>query len=159
MQETYTKQIKKTIKGTDVTRDGTTNNKALYIKQDDGDYVLKLENEVEKAEFLETIGLKETGLARLIRAGYSLLNLITYFTAGPNEACAWTLAHGTKVLRAAGRIHTDFERGFICAETISFADYKNLGGEQAAKVAGKMRQEGSEYPVQEGDVILYRFNV
>lgn len=121
--------------------------------------VSQLENEVEKAEFLETIGLKETGLARLIRAGYSLLNLITYFTVGPNEARAWTLAHGTKALRAAGRIHTDFERGFICAETISFADYKNLGGEQAAKVAGKMRQEGSEYPVQEGDVILYRFNV
>ena len=83
----------------------------------------------------------------------------TYFTAGPNEARAWTLVHGTKASRAAGRIHTDFERGFICAETISFADYNNLGGEQAAKVAGRMRQEGSEYPIQEGDVILYRFNV
>jgi len=87
------------------------------------------------------------------------LHLITYFTAGPNEARAWTLAGGTKAAPAAGRIHTDFERGFIAAETIALDDYIAVGGEQAAKDAGKMRQEGRDYVVQDGDVILYRFNV
>ena len=113
----------------------------------------------EHAEFLEALGLEETGLARLVRAGYSLLHLITYFTAGPNEARAWTLAEGTKAAPAAGRIHTDFERGFIAAETITLEEYIAGGGEQAAKDAGKMRQEGRDYVVQDGDVILYRFNV
>lgn len=121
--------------------------------------VSQLDNESEKTEFLAAIGLEETGLHRLIKTGYSLLNLITYFTASPKEARAWTLAHGTTALKASGRIHTDFERGFICAETISMEDYLNLGGEYAAKLAGKMRQEGREYIVQEGDIILYRFNV
>jgi len=121
--------------------------------------VTQLSEPEERAEFLEVLGLEETGLARLIRAGYSLLHLITYFTAGPNEARAWTLAEGTKAAPAAGGIHTDFERGFIAAETIALDDYIAVGGEQAAKDAGKMRQEGRDYVVQDGDVILYRFNV
>ncbi|SVE51391.1 uncharacterized protein METZ01_LOCUS504245, partial [marine metagenome] len=121
--------------------------------------ISQLRDEHEKIEFLETIGLKETGLARLIQAGYSLLNLITYYTAGPNEARAWTVAQGTRAHEAAGRIHSDFERGFICAETITGSDYLSLGGEAAARLEGKLRQEGKDYIIQEGDVILYRFNV
>jgi len=121
--------------------------------------VSQLEDAEEKQEFLEAIGLEETGLDRLIRAGYELLSLITYFTAGPNESRAWTVPQGTKAPEAAGRIHTDFEKGFICAETISGPDYLELGGEQPCKDAGKMRQEGRDYLVQDGDVILYRFNV
>ena len=121
--------------------------------------VTQLSDAEERAAFLSALGLEETGLARLIRAGYALLHLITYFTAGPNEARAWTLAAGTKAAPAAGRIHTDFERGFIAAETIALEDYIAVGGEQAAKDAGKMRQEGRDYVVQDGDVILYRFNV
>ena len=113
----------------------------------------------ERAEYLEALGLTETGLDRLIREGYALLNLIIYFTAGPNESRAWTIPRGTKAPQAAGIIHTDFERGFICAETIAQDDYHDLGGEQGAKDAGKMRQEGRDYTIQDGDVILYRFNV
>ena len=115
--------------------------------------------EGERQEFLASLGLEETGLARVIRAGYQLLNLITYFTAGPKEARAWTVRRGAKGPEAAGVIHTDFERGFICAETISYADYLACNGEQGAKDAGKMRQEGRDYVVQDGDVILFRFNV
>ncbi len=121
--------------------------------------VAQLAEAEERAEFLGALGLEETGLARLIQAGYSLLHLITYFTAGPNEARAWTLAEGTKAAPAAGRIHTDFELGFIAAETIALEEYIAVGGEQAAKDAGKMRQEGRDYVVQDGDVILYRFNI
>ena len=113
----------------------------------------------EKAEFLEELGLSETGLARVIRAGYELLGLITYFTAGPKEARAWTIRNGTKGAQAAGVIHTDFERGFIAAETISYDDYIACNGEAGAKEAGKMRQEGRDYVVKDGDVILFRFNV
>jgi GTP-binding protein YchF len=113
----------------------------------------------EKREFLETLGLEEAGLARVIRAGYRLLGLLTFFTAGPKETRAWTITKGSKAPRAAGAIHTDFERGFIRAETIAYDDYVGLGGEQAAKDAGKMRSEGSEYLVQDGDVLLFRFNV
>ncbi|MEK9677204.1 MAG: redox-regulated ATPase YchF [Rhodospirillaceae bacterium] len=113
----------------------------------------------EKAEYLEAMGLEEAGLTRLIRAGYDLLSLITYFTAGTKESRAWTIPQGTKAPGAAGRIHTDFERGFICAETIAYDDYMSLGGEQGAKDAGKMRQEGRDYVVKDGDIILYRFNV
>ena len=115
--------------------------------------------EGERQEFLASLGLEETGLARVIRAGYGLLNLITYFTAGPKEARAWTVHKGAKGPEAAGVIHTDFERGFICAETISYDDYLACNGEQGAKDAGKMRQEGRDYVVQDGDVILFRFNV
>jgi len=115
--------------------------------------------EGERQEFLASLGLEETGLARVIRAGYQLLNLITYFTAGPKEARAWTVRRNAKGPEAAGVIHTDFERGFICAETISYDDYLACNGEQGAKDAGKMRQEGRDYTVQDGDVILFRFNV
>ena len=113
----------------------------------------------EKAEFLETLGLEETGLAQVIRAGYSLLGLITFFTAGPQEVRAWTITDGEKAPQAAGTIHGDFERGFICAETIAYDDFVTLGGEQASKDAGKMRQEGRDYTVHDGDLMLFRFNV
>ncbi len=112
----------------------------------------------EQEEFLETIGLEEPGLDRLIRAGYELLDLITYFTAGPKETRAWTITKGTKAPGAAGVIHTDFERGFIRAQTIAYDDYVTLGGETAAKDAGKARDEGKEYIVRDGDILLFKFN-
>jgi GTP-binding protein YchF len=112
----------------------------------------------EAREYLDAMGLTEPGLDRLIRAGYALLNLITYFTAGPKETRAWTIEKGTKAPQAAGVIHSDFERGFIRAQTIAFDDYVTLGGEVAAKEAGKARDEGKEYVVQDGDVLLFRFN-
>ena len=112
----------------------------------------------EQAEFLETLGLAEAGLDRLIREGYALLGLVTYFTAGPKETRAWTITAGTKAPQAAGVIHSDFERGFIRAQTIAYADYTALGGETAAKEAGKARDEGKDYVVQDGDVLLFRFN-
>ncbi|TYR30437.1 redox-regulated ATPase YchF [Mesorhizobium microcysteis] len=112
----------------------------------------------EAAEFLGDLGLEEPGLDRLIRAGYDLLSLITYFTAGPKETRAWTVQKGAKAPQAAGVIHTDFERGFIRAQTIAFNDYVTLGGETPAKEAGKARDEGKEYVVQDGDVLLFKFN-
>lgn len=112
----------------------------------------------EQAEYLETIGLEEPGLNRLIRTGYDLLGLQTYFTAGPKEARAWTVKCGATAPQAAGVIHTDFEKGFIRAETISYEDYKAHQGEQGAKEAGRMRLEGKEYIVQDGDVMHFRFN-
>ncbi len=112
----------------------------------------------EQAEFLGAMGLEEPGLDRLIQAGYTLLDLITYFTAGPKETRAWTISRGTKAPQAAGVIHTDFERGFIRAQTIAYNDYVTLGGEVPAKEAGKARDEGKEYVVQDGDVLLFRFN-
>ena len=121
--------------------------------------VSQLTDEAERQEFLGSLGLEETGLARVIRAGYGLLNLITYFTVGPKETRAWTVRRNAKGPEAAGAIHTDFERGFICAETIAYDDYLACNGEQGAKDAGKMRQEGRDYVVQDGDVILFRFNV
>jgi ribosome-binding ATPase YchF (GTP1/OBG family) len=113
----------------------------------------------ERAEYLKELGLEETGLARVIRAGYELLGLKTFFTAGPKEARAWTFPAGAKAPQAAGEIHTDFEKGFIRAETIAYDDYVSLGGEAGAKEAGKLRQEGKEYVVQDGDVMLFKFNV
>ena len=113
----------------------------------------------EREHFLADLGLHETGLNRMIHAGYALLGLITFFTAGPKEARAWTTHRGAKAPEAAGEIHTDFERGFIRAETISFDDYVKYGGETGAKDAGKMRSEGKDYVVQDGDVLLIRFNV
>ncbi|MEM7237008.1 MAG: redox-regulated ATPase YchF [Pseudomonadota bacterium] len=112
----------------------------------------------ERIEFLDDLGLDQAGLDRLIQAGYDLLGLITYFTAGPKEARAWTIAHGTLAPQAAGVIHGDFERGFIRAETISYDDYTALGGEQPAKEAGKMRAEGKSYQVADGDVLHFLFN-
>jgi GTP-binding protein YchF len=123
----------------------------------------KIESEIavlptaERADYLEAMGLKEPGLNRLIRAGYDLLHLITYFTAGPKETRAWTITQGTKAPQAAGVIHTDFERGFIRAETIGYDDYIANGGETGAKEAGKMRLEGKDYLVADGDVMHFRF--
>jgi hypothetical protein len=111
----------------------------------------------DRAEYLSAMGLNEPGLNRLIRAGYQLLDLVTYFTVGPKEARAWTIQRGTKAPQAAGVIHTDFEKGFIRAETIAYDDYVGLGGEVGAKDAGKMRLEGKEYVVKDGDVMHFRF--
>jgi ribosome-binding ATPase YchF (GTP1/OBG family) len=111
----------------------------------------------ERAEYLAAIGLEEPGLDRLIRAGYALLNLITYFTAGPKEAAAWTITRGTRAPQAAAVIHSDFERGFIRAETIAYDDYVAFGGETPAQQAGKMRLEGKQYVVADGDVMHFRF--
>jgi GTP-binding protein YchF len=113
----------------------------------------------ERDAFLADLGLHETGLTRMIHAGYALLGLITFFTAGPKEARAWTVRKGAKAPEAAGEIHTDFERGFIRAETIGFDDYVRYGGEAGARDAGKLRSEGKDYVVQDGDVMLFRFNV
>jgi GTP-binding protein YchF len=115
--------------------------------------------EDERLLFLEEMGLHETGLARVIRAGYDLLHLITFFTVGPKEARAWTVEKGSKAPRAAGEIHTDFERGFIRAETIAYDDYVALNGEAGARDAGKLRQEGKDYVVKDGDVLHFKFNV
>lgn len=111
----------------------------------------------ERDEFLAELGLDEPGLNRLIRAGYDLLDLITYFTAGPKETRAWTITRGTLAPKAAGVIHTDFEKGFIRAETISFDDYITFDGESGAKEKGKMRLEGKDYEVRDGDVLHFRF--
>ncbi|AAV90536.1 redox-regulated ATPase YchF [Zymomonas mobilis subsp. mobilis ZM4 = ATCC 31821] len=113
----------------------------------------------DRSVFLSDLGLKETGLGRIIRAGYDLLDLITFFTVGPKEARAWTITKGAKAPQAAGVIHTDFERGFIRAETIGFDDYIACGGDAGAREAGKLRQEGKEYIVTDGDIMLFRFNV
>ena len=115
-------------------------------------------DEEERNEFLSEMGLENPGLDRMIRAGYELLDLITYFTVGPKEARAWTIQKGTKAPQAAGVIHTDFEKGFIRAETTNYKDYLELGGETQAKEAGKTRLEGKEYIVQDGDIMLFRFN-
>jgi GTP-binding protein YchF len=121
--------------------------------------IAEMENEEDKALFFEEYGLTEPGLNRLIRAAYNLLNLITYFTAGVQEVRAWTIHNGWKAPQAAGVIHTDFEKGFIKAEVIGFDDYIQLGGEAAAKEKGKLRIEGKEYLVKDGDVMHFRFNV
>lgn len=116
-------------------------------------------DEEEKQAFLEEMGADSGGLERLIRAAYKELGLITYFTTGPKETRAWTVRRGAKAPEAAGVIHSDFERGFIRAETVSYETYKELGSEKAVKNAGEMRQEGKDYTVQDGDVMLFRFNV
>jgi GTP-binding protein YchF len=113
----------------------------------------------ERREFLEHMGLKESGLDALVREAYKLLDLETFFTAGPKEARAWTIHRGATAPQAAGKIHSDFERGFIRAETIAYDDYVQYSGEQGARAAGKMRSEGKDYVVNDGDVILFRFNV
>ncbi len=116
-------------------------------------------NEEDKQAFLADMGLEEPGLNRVIRAGYVLLGLLTFFTAGPKEAHAWTVRAGATAPHAAGAIHTDFERGFIRAEVIAYDDYIRLNGEHGAREAGKLRLEGKDYMVQDGDVIHFRFNV
>ena len=109
--------------------------------------------------FLGEIGLEESGVARLIKAAYALLNLETYFTAGVQEVRAWTYTKGSKAPRAAAAIHTDFEKGFIRAEVIKFEDFVHYGSEATVKEAGKMAVEGKEYVVQDGDIMHFRFNV
>ena len=121
--------------------------------------IIELESFEERQMFLEEYGLTESGLNKLIKGAYTLLNLITYFTAGKQEVRAWTIKNKTKAPGAAGVIHTDFERGFIKAEVISFTDYESLGSEQACKENGKMRLEGKEYVVEDGDVMHFKFNV
>jgi GTP-binding protein YchF len=113
----------------------------------------------DQAEYLGHLGLKETGLARVVRAGYQLLDLVTFFTVGPKEARAWTVRREAKAPEAAGVIHTDFEKGFIRAETIAYDDYVSLNGEAGARDAGKLRLEGKDYGVKDGDVFHFRFNV
>ena len=123
----------------------------------------KIESEIavlardERTEYLAAVGLAEAGLDRLIRAGYALLHLVTFFTAGPKESRAWTVTHGARAPQAAGVIHTDFEQGFIRAETIAYDDYVACGGEAGARDAGKLRLEGKDYVVQDGDIMHFRF--
>ncbi|WP_119344299.1 redox-regulated ATPase YchF [Facilibium subflavum] len=164
---------KPTLYIANVDENGFDNNPLLervvqFAQQDNADVVpvcAAIESEIaelddeEKIEFLADIGLSEPGLNRVIRAGYKLLNLQTYFTAGVKEVRAWTIPVGATAPQAAGKIHTDFERGFIRAEVISFNDYITNQGEKGAKEAGKARLEGKEYTVQDGDVIHFRFNV
>jgi len=132
-------------------------NGAVVISAKIEEEISQLDTE-EQEMFLEEMGLHEAGLDRLIRAGYELLHLETYFTVGPKEARAWTIRHGTAAPQAAGVIHGDFERGFIRAETIAFEDFVSLGGEQPCKEAGKMRAEGKAYVVKDGDVLHFLFN-
>jgi ribosome-binding ATPase YchF (GTP1/OBG family) len=120
--------------------------------------IAQLGSDSEKKEFLESLGLNEPGLNKIIRAGHDLLGLQTYFTAGPKEARAWTVRRGAKAPEAAGVIHTDFEHGFIRAETIAYDDYVAGNGEAGARDAGKFRLEGKDYVVQDGDVMHFRFN-
>jgi GTP-binding protein YchF len=121
--------------------------------------IAQLDEAEERELFLADMGLEESGLARVIRAGYTLLDLITFFTANESEAHAWTVRRGAHAAQAAGRVHSDMERGFISAETIAYDDYVAAAGEHGAREAGKMRLEGRDYPVQDGDVLRFRFNV
>ena len=120
--------------------------------------IAELEDD-EKKEFLEDLGLSESGLDKLITASYNLLGLISYLTTGPDESRAWTIERGTKAPQAAGKIHTDFERGFIKAEVVNYKDLLDCGSYAGAREKGLVRMEGKEYIVQDGDVILFRFNV
>jgi GTP-binding protein YchF len=154
--------------GDAATGNALTERVAARAAEEDAAYVVvsaAIESEIialdnaEKKEFLSDLGLEEAGLARMIRAGYGLLDLLTFFTVGPKEARAWTVRKGAKAPQAAGVIHTDFERGFIRAETISYDDYIACNGEAGARNAGKLRIEGSDYKVVDGDVFHFRFNV
>ena len=154
--------------GDAATGNALTERVAARAAEEDAAYVVvsaAIESEIialdnaEKKEFLSDLGLDEAGLARMIRAGYGLLDLLTFFTVGPKEARAWTVRKGAKAPQAAGVIHTDFERGFIRAETISYDDYIACNGEAGARDAGKLRIEGSDYKVVDGDVFHFRFNV
>ncbi len=139
---------------------GKNNNyKVLKICAQIESEVAALENDIEKKEFLESLGLKETGLAQIIKSSYSLLELITFFTVGPKECHAWMLKKGSSAPKAAGVIHTDFEKGFIRAETISYQDYIEFNGEEGCKSVGKLRLEGKDYITKDGDVFHFRFNV
>ena len=147
----YVEAVREAIKGEDAD--------LLVVAADTESQIAELDTYEERQEFLAEIGLEESGVARLIRAAYALLDLQTYFTAGPDEVRAWTFVRGTKAPQAAGIIHTDFEKGFIRAEVIKYDDYVNLGGEQGVKEAGRLGVEGKEYVVQDGDIMHFRFNV
>ena len=131
----------------------------LIVAADTESQIAELDTWEERQEFLQEIGLEESGVSRLIRAAYALLDLQTYFTAGPDECRAWTFRRGTKAPQAAGIIHTDFEKGFIRAEVIKYDDYVTLGGENGVREAGRLCVEGKEYVVQDGDIMHFRFNV
>ena len=145
----------------DAVREAVKNEDAqiLIVAAQTESEIAELDTYEERQEFLAEIGLEESGVARLIRAAYALLDLQTYFTAGPDEVRAWTFLRGSKAPQCAGIIHTDFEKGFIRAEVIKYDDYVTLGGETAVKEAGKMGVEGKEYIVQDGDIMHFRFNV
>lgn len=147
----YSKQVEELAK-----KEG---NQVVMISSKIEAEISQLETDKEKQDYLELLGLKESGLSKIIKASYNLLGLITYFTSGPKETRAWTIKVGTKAPGAAAVIHSDFERGFICAEVIDYNDYITCEGEQKAKEQGKMHQEGKEYIVKDGDIILFRFNV
>ena len=147
----YVEAVKKAIEGEDA--------RIMVVAAATESDIAELETPEERAEFLEEIGLKESGVSRLIRAAYNLLDLQTYFTAGADECRAWTFLRGTKAPQAAGIIHTDFEKGFIRAEVIKYDDFVALGSENAVKDAGKMGVEGKDYVVQDGDIMHFRFNV
>jgi hypothetical protein len=137
----------------------STHSEVIMVSASIEAQIAELDDPEEKQMFLEEYGLKESGLNKLIRASYAILDLITYFTAGPKEVRAWTIRKGWKAPKAAGVIHTDFERGFIRAEVIKLDDYQNYKTEVAVKEAGKMSIEGKEYVVRDGDVMHFRFNV
>lgn len=147
----YVEEVRKAIAGEDAD--------LMIVAAKTESEIAELDTWEERKEFLEEIGLSESGVSRLIRAAYALLDLQTYFTAGPDEVRAWTFLRGTKAPQAAGIIHTDFEKGFIRAEVIKYDDYVSLGSEAAVKEAGKMGVEGKEYVVQDGDIMHFRFNV
>ena len=135
------------------------NNHIVIVSAAIESQIAEFESEEEKLELLKDLGLTETTLRKVINAGYSILNLITYFTCGPKETRAWTIEKLTTAPKAAGKIHTDFEKGFIRAETVAYHDYIELGGETASRDAGKLRQEGKDYIVKDGDVLHFLFNV
>lgn len=147
----YVEAVKKAVEGEDA--------QILVVAAKTESEIAELETFEDRQEFLESIGLSESGVSRLIRAAYALLDLQTYFTAGPDEVRAWTFLRGTKAPQAAGIIHTDFEKGFIRAEVIKYDDYVSLGSENAVKEAGKMAVEGKDYTVCDGDIMHFRFNV
>lgn len=147
----YVEEVQKAIEG-----EGSN---LLVVAAQTESEIAELETYEERAEFLAEMGLEESGVSRLIRAAYALLDLQTYFTAGADEVRAWTFLRGMKAPQCAGIIHTDFEKGFIRAEVIKYDDYVNLGGESGVKEAGKLAVEGKEYLVQDGDILHFRFNV
>ncbi|MDE6305977.1 MAG: redox-regulated ATPase YchF [Muribaculaceae bacterium] len=147
----YVEAVREAIKGEDA--------QILIVAAQTESEIAELDTWEERQEFLAEIGLEESGVSRLIRAAYGLLDLQTYFTAGPDEVRAWTFMRGSKAPQCAGIIHTDFEKGFIRAEVIKYDDYVTLGSEAAVKEAGKMSVEGKEYIVQDGDIMHFRFNV
>ena len=134
-------------------------NKVVTISAEVESQISEFENAIEKKEMLKELGLKETGLTKVIHTGYELLNLITFFTCGPKESRAWTIPTNTAAPKAAGKIHTDFEKGFIRAETISYEDFVNFKGEIGSREAGKLRLEGKDYIIQDGDILNFLFNV